>query len=157
MGPVDLDAEMAKLSAEARKKLDAERPPEEEPADEPAPAPVKAKVGAKAREHDDDGEARREARKLLEASAGEDEKDDDKSDLSLGAKIAIVVGGLIALSVAWRLILEPLIGILILVGIVALVVIGIGKLMGKDPEDAMEKKLDEKMRQLKKKADEHIP
>jgi uncharacterized membrane protein len=154
MGPVDLDAEMAKLSAEARKKLDAERP---EPADEPAetgPAPPRAK--ARPSEADDDAEARREARKLLDAAKVEEDEasDDDKSDLSLGAKIAIVVGGLIALSVAWRLILEPLIGVLILVGIVALVVIGIGKLMGKDPEDAMEKKLEEKMRQLKKKAED---
>lgn len=149
---MDLDAEMAKLSAEARKKLDAERGPEE-PEPSEAPPPARAKTGEV--EADDDADARREARKLLDAAkVEEDEAGDDRSDLSLGAKIAIVVGGLIAFSVAWRLILEPLIGILILVGIVALVVIGIGKLMGKDPEDAMEKKLEEKMRQLKKKAED---
>lgn len=149
---MDLDAEMAKLSAEARKKLDERDPPADEPTEAPAPERAKARPS----EADDDAEARREARRLLDAAKVEEDEasDDDKSGLSLGAKIAIVVGGLIALSVAWRLILEPLIGVLILVGIVALVVIGIGKLMGKDPEDAMEKKLEEKMRQLKKKAED---
>src|SRR5262245_62149559 len=106
---MDLDAEMAKLSAEARKKLDAERP---EPLPTERPRPKAAP----------DAEVDKEVQRLT------DEAEKGGPPLSMGAKIAIVVGALIALNVAWVYVIKPLVGLAILVGAVALIVLGVMKL-----------------------------
>ena len=123
---MDLDAEMAKLAQEARRKLDAERP---EPAPLPTERPRSARVDVRAEtrsEVESDASVQREVQRLVEAP---DEQAPRGPKLSMGAKLAIGVGGLIALNVAWIYIIKPLVGIAILLGAVALIVLGVMKLL----------------------------
>lgn len=112
---MDLDAEMAKLAQEARRKLDAERP-------EPAPLPTERPRPAPA----GDADVQREVQRLVDAP---DEVGPRGPKLSMGAKLALGVGGLVALYVAWIYVLKPLVGLAILLGAVALIVLGVMKLL----------------------------
>lgn len=134
---MDIDAEMAKLAQEARRKLDADRP---EPPPLPTERPRSARVEAK--DSGGDQEVQREVQKLIDAP---DESGPRGPRLSMGAKLAIGVGGLIALNVAWIYIIKPLVGIAILLGAVALIVLGVMKLLetrGDDDDDDAKKKTD---------------
>lgn len=129
---MDLDAEMAKLAQEARRKLDADRP---EPAPLPTERPRSARVDVRAQtpsEVTGDAEVQREVQRLVDAP---DEAGPRGPRLSMGAKLAIGVGGLIALNVAWIYIIKPLVGIAILLGAVALIVLGVMKLLETRDDD----------------------
>lgn len=127
---MDIDAEMAKLAQEARRKLDAERP---EPAPLPTERPRSARVDVRAATRSEvESDVQREVQRLVESP---DEQAPRGPKLSMGAKLAIGVGGLIALNVAWIYIIKPLVGIAILLGAVALIVLGVMKLLEKRGDD----------------------
>jgi len=107
---VDIDAEMAKLQAEARRKL-AERDRE-------------------AAEHELPPEPMDPALRVPDVDlaafglAGEAEAEAEAAGLSLPVKLALLVAALIGFSVLWSSILAPIVRGLIAVLILALVVIG---------------------------------
>lgn len=113
---MDLDAEMERLSREARQKLEAER---REEAARPA-GPAGRGDGV-----DLDAEALDEARRLAARPEG---------SMSLGGKVAVVLVGLVAAAAVWSLVLAPLLKLAFLVAIVAGVVWLIVKLVGDDDE-----------------------
>ncbi len=128
---MDLDAEMAKLAKEARRKLDEERA---EPAPLPTERPRSARVDVRAHTASEveDHKVEREVERLVDAP---DEQGPRGPKLSMGAKLAIGVGALIALNVAWIYIIKPLVGIAILLGAVALIVLGVMKLLEKGGDE----------------------
>ncbi|MCO5169120.1 MAG: hypothetical protein M9894_22485 [Planctomycetes bacterium] len=110
---MDLDAELERLSREARKKLEAERGPAEE-----APAPTSDAFQGDA--------AADEARRLAARPEG---------GASLGFKVATVLGGLVAVAVIWSVVIAPLLKLAFVGGVIALVVWVIIKLMDDGPDD----------------------
>lgn len=102
---MDIDAELERLSREARRKLEAERGPFDAPA------------------HDQGADA------LLGARRGAARP---RGAASLGSKVAVVVVGLFAALVAWRLVIAPLIRLALLLALVAAVVWLVIRLTGDD-------------------------
>jgi hypothetical protein len=130
---VDIDAEMKKLQAEARKTL-ANRA--EEAAVEPQlpPTPIPEQLKAKTLELTEDLKAKAKAEVfkpeiLLEATKLA-ETATEGSSLSIGAKIGIGVAALITFLITWELILGPLVMALITIAFLVLIVTGILKLVG---------------------------
>lgn len=107
---MDIDAEMERLSREARQKLESERgaPPEREAS------------GA-----DVDAAALAEARRLAERPEGA---------MSIGGKVAVVLVGLFAAAVVWSVVIAPLLKLAFVVAIVGAVVWVVIKLMDDDDD-----------------------
>ncbi|MBX3472312.1 MAG: hypothetical protein KF878_36135 [Planctomycetes bacterium] len=114
---MDLDAELERLSREARRKLDEERGP---PPDD-APTSDVPRTAGRAGVED-------AAAEVARAGAG----------ASLGVKLAAVVGGLVAVAVIWSVVIAPLLKLAFVVAVIALVVWVFVKLLGGDDpgEDA---------------------
>lgn len=110
---MDLDAEMERLTREAREKLEAERGRADDGAADAAQAP------------DLDAEALAAARRLAERPEG---------GVSLGGKVAVVLVGLVAAAVVWSLVIAPLLKLAFVVAIIAGLVWVLIKLMSDDDE-----------------------
>ncbi len=112
---MDLDAELERLSREARQKLDAERGPAAEHTPEATPAGDAL-----------EGEAVAEARRLAARPEGA---------MSLGGKVAVALVGLVAAAIVWSLVIAPLLKLAFVVAIVVGLVWLVIKLMDDDDGD----------------------
>lgn len=121
---MDIEAEMARLSREARAKLDAERdggPAAEATQAEAAPAASSL-----------DADALAEARRLAERPG---------ATMSMGGKVVTVLVALVVAWVLWSYVLAPLLALAILVAIVGAIVWVVIKLMdASDGDDDAETK-----------------
>jgi Flp pilus assembly protein TadB len=119
---MDIDAEMERLTREARAKLDAERGGQEA-----APEPSTAERPA-----DIDAATLDEAQRLA-ARPG--------AKMSMGGKVVTVLAALVVAWVLWSYVLAPLLALAILVAIVGAIVWVVIKLMDDDDgDDGDEKK-----------------
>lgn len=118
---MDIDAEMERLTREARAKLDAERGGQEA-ASEPSTTE---------RPVDLDAATLDEAQRLA-ARPG--------AKMSMGGKVVTVLAALVVAWVLWSYVLAPLLALAILVAIVGAIVWVVIKLMDDDGDDGDEKK-----------------
>lgn len=119
---MDIDAEMERLTREARAKLDAERGGQEA-ASEPSTTSE--------RPVDVDAATLDEAQRLA-ARPG--------AKMSMGGKVVTVLAALVVAWVLWSYVLAPLLALAILVAIVGAIVWVVIKLMDDDDDDGDEKK-----------------
>jgi hypothetical protein len=121
---VDLDAEMAELAREARRRLDdqAEREARERGADGIVPRV--------------DPELALPSLDVPSLDLGDLEASPEAAGVSLGTQVVLCIVGLVAFAVLWKTVLGSVVQALISLALLALILLGIAKLLGRGGEDA---------------------
>lgn len=122
---MDIDAEMARLSREARAKLDAEG------GDGESSAPESSATAARDDVSDIDPDTLAAAKRLVERPG---------PTMSMGGKVVTVLVALVVAWVLWSYVVAPLLVLAILVAIIAAIVWVVIKLMDDGDDDAETKK-----------------
>lgn len=137
---MDIEAEMAKLQAEARRELDAREAAEPKPDLAPAEPAHLAREPKSAAKSDPMAELEAMKAKLAAevavdvgkglASKAATTAASKAASASLGTQIALVFAALIGAIVAWKLIVKPLLSLALVIGAVLALVWLVAKVMG---------------------------